>query len=267
MNVEKLKFRRGSQTLAVAKCGLGPPVFFLHGYPLSNRMWDTTLRKLSENFCCIAPDFRGFGESSEEISGFQMSDLAADTVWLMDQLGFTTASIVGLSMGGYVAFEIWARFADRISNLVLCDTRAGVDTPEAAAARWKASEQVLEVGTRKIVEPMIARLIGERTRDQLPDVVANLEAMMFQTRPSTIAWAQQAMAQRRDFTELLPSIQTRTLLVVGEHDVISTAREMKSIASAIPKAKLEIILDSGHMPPMECPDAFSDVLQSWLLGS
>jgi 3-oxoadipate enol-lactonase len=159
--------------------------------------------------------------------------------------------LCGLSMGGYIAFQFWRRYAARLRGLILCDTRAAADTPEVVAARHGMAERVLREGPASLVENMLPRLFAETTQRQRPQVIERLRQVMTSGDPRGIAAAARGIAERPDMTPLLGQIRCPTLVLVGQSDVISTPAEMRGIAEAIPGAKFVEISAAGHLAPLE----------------
>ena len=114
--------------------GAGDPIVFLHGFPHSRALWAPQINALVDRARCIAPDLRGFGESTAA-PPFTMDQYADDVAALLDALHIERAVICGLSMGGYVALAFWRRHRARVRGLVLMDTRAGADSPETRIKR------------------------------------------------------------------------------------------------------------------------------------
>jgi len=151
-----------------------------------------------------------------------------------------------------------------LRGLVLCDTRAAADSPEAAAARGVMADRVLAEGPQPLVETMLPRLFCETTRQQRPEVVEGLRRVMMANSPHGIAAAALGMAQRPDMTAALAEIRCPTLVVVGQDDAISTPAEMRGIAQAIPGAKFVEIPAAGHMSPIENPAAVNAAIIEFL---
>ena len=242
----------------------------------------------------IAPDLRGFGRSGKgdwsnlperpatnlrSVPGYAqigpvpfsadetvtMEHFADDLAALLDGLGITEPVVLcGLSMGGYIALQFWRKYPARLRGLVLCDTRAAADTPEAAAARLTLAERVLREGPAPLVEIMLPKLFGETTRRQRPDVVEGLRRVMMATDPRGIAAAARGMAERPDMTGMLGRIECPTLVIVGRHDAVSPPAEMRGIAEAVPGAKFVEIPAAGHMSPLENPAAVNAALAEFL---
>jgi len=264
--------------------GQGRPVLFVHGFPLDHTMWAEQIDAISQQCRVIAPDLRGFGRSGkgdrsnlpERPEGCcaqigpvpfaaTMEQFADDLAALLDALGISEPVVYcGLSMGGYIAFQFWRKYAERLRGLVLCDTRAAADSPEAAAARHVMADRVLAEGPRPLVEMMLPRLFGETTRQERPEVVEGLRRVMMANSPRGIAAAAHGMAARPDMTAALKEIRCPTLVVVGEDDVISPPAEMRGIAQAIPGAKFVEIPAAGHMSPLENPAAVNAAIIEFL---
>src|SRR5258708_33396297 len=97
-----------------------------------------------------------------------MQKHAVDVAKVMDAAGVDRAPVIGVSIGGYVIFECWRQFRERISALVLCNTKAGADNPEARAARLQAADDVLKQGTEVFFDGMLQKALGETTRQSRP---------------------------------------------------------------------------------------------------
>jgi 3-oxoadipate enol-lactonase len=248
--------------------GTGDAVLLIHGFPLNSAMWGEQLTALSADWRVIAPDLRGFGASdpgSEPV--FTMDLLARDLAGLLDHLGIERVVVCGLSMGGYVAFEFFRQFRHRVRALVLCDTRAVPDSAETQRARGTLAERVLaENTTRPVVEGLLPKLVCSLTTRKNPGVVAMVRAMMQEGQPDSVARLLHGMATRADSEPLLRDIDVPTLIVVGSDDVITNRGQAEMLARGIRGARLEIIAASGHLPPVEQPDEFNQILAKFLEG-
>ena len=114
--------------------GTDLPIVFVHAFPLDRSMWAPQVGALVRQGRCIAPDLRGFGASTPA-PPYSMDQYADDIAALLDMLGVPASVVVGLSMGGYVAFAFWRRHRARVRALVLAATRAGADTDEGREKR------------------------------------------------------------------------------------------------------------------------------------
>ncbi len=255
---------RGSEW-SVFDDGAGKTLLLVHGFPLDHSMWREQLAAFSARYRVIAPDLRGFGGSGIAGETVTMEDYADDLANLLDVLAISEPVVFcGLSMGGYIALQFVKKHADRLQALVLCDTRAAADSAEAAANRLKVAQQVLAEGAEAVAETMLPRLFGKQAMDQRPEFVESTRQVMNSARPAAIAAAQRGMAARPDMSSFLRQISVPTLVIVGEHDVISPVAEMREMAERIPGAEFVIVPDAGHMAPLENPAAFNAALEKFL---
>lgn len=253
-------------TLSVEDIGEGRPILFVHGFPLDRTMWREQIADLSCDYRCIAPDLRGFGSSSVTEGKVTMEQFADDLAALIDALAITEPVVLcGLSMGGYIAWQFARRHAARLMGLILCDTRAVPDSAEAAANRLKLAEDVLRTGPELVANAMLPKLLSDRESSPRAKLKDELRQVILNTDPRGIAAASRGMAERVDARPWLAAINVPSLVLVGEQDVISTPQEMAEIASALPRATFRTIPDSGHLAPLENPDAINLGLRNYLM--
>jgi 3-oxoadipate enol-lactonase len=244
--------------------GTGTPVIFIHAFPLNQTMWDDQLDALQNHCRAITLDLRGFGRSEVPQGPYLMDQMSADVRGLMTALNIDRAVFVGLSMGGYISLSIYRNYPDSVRAMVLADTRAGADTPEARERRLKSAAKAEEGGGRAIAEDMIPLLLGHTTRGNRPDVVERVRAMIEANSPIGIAGAQRGMAERRDSTDLLPAIDFPTLILVGAEDTLTNAGEAQDLSAAIRGARLRVLEGAGHLSNIESPQAFNAALIEFL---
>ncbi len=237
------------------------PAMFLHAYPLNASMWDAQLEAVrGAGWPVIAPDFPGFGIAPQR--GEHTLEAFADiAITALDEAGRDRAVIVGLSMGGYAALRLLERAPERIAGLVLCDTRAGADAPEAAHKRLEAAERVEREGTGWIADAMLPNLVATSASDAVKNTVRGLIA---RASAPGVAGAQRAMAARPDSRPLLSGVRVPTLVLVGSADALTPLAESVLMADAIPDARLEVIPNAGHLSNLERPEAFNRALLGFL---
>ncbi len=245
--------------------GSGPPILFVHGFPMDHTMWQAQLDEFAAGHRVIAPDLRGFGGSGAATGRVSMDRFADDLNSLLDELEINEpVSLCGLSLGGYIAWSFIRRHPRRLRSLVLCDTRAEADTPQGVRRRMKMSRMMLEHGPEPIAEAMLSNLFAAATHNGRPDVIERVRQMIVGTAPASISAALYAMAERADATELLGEIRVPTLVVVGVEDQLSPAETMRHMAERIDGAEFVEIPDSGHLSPMENPRVFNAALKRFL---
>jgi 3-oxoadipate enol-lactonase len=254
--------------LAFLDEGPGPAVVLLHGFPLSSAMWKEQEHGVGSIYRMIAPDLRGHGGSPAPDGVYTMDEMADDVIELLDTLSLDEPVVVGgLSMGGYVALSLVVRYPARVRGLMLMDTRAGADSPEAAQKREEMARAVIAADNAGlVVDSMLPRLFAKTTRELRPERVAILREVMEQTSPRGIAGALRGMACRPNRLAALASIAVPTLVLVGEEDVITPPSEAQALADAIPGARLEVVPESGHMAPYENPAVANAVILRFLEG-
>ncbi|MGO9463075.1 MAG: alpha/beta fold hydrolase [Isosphaeraceae bacterium] len=252
--------------LACLDEGTGRAVVLLHGFPLSRAMWREQISGIGRSYRVIAPDLRGHGDSPTPDGAYTMDEMADDVVESLDALAIAEPVVLGgLSMGGYVAFSIMARYPSRVRGLILMDTRASADTPEVAHDREVSARAVLDANSAKpVVEKMLPRLFAKATLAEHPERVEPLLVLMEQSPPRGIAGALRGMALRPDRRPMLGQISVPTLVLVGEDDVITPPAEVKALAGAIPNSRLVVIPQAGHLAPYENPDAANRAILEFL---
>ncbi len=258
--------RAGQIELHVVEHGSGMPIVLVHGFPLDHSMWDAQIDVLGRQWRIIAPDLRGFGRSQVTPGTASMEQMADDVAAMLDALVIDQPVVfVGLSMGGYVAFQFQRKYRDRLRALVLCDTRSAADTPEAVKARHATVEQLQSGGISAVIEAMMPKLFGPAALDGPSEDVVSMREVMLSCAPEGMAAALRGMAARDDATAALGEIGVPTLVLVGEHDAISPVDEMRAIAQAVPNAEFVVIPASGHMSPVENPTAFNEAITQFLM--
>lgn len=240
-------------------------VLLLHGFLFSRVMWREQIRVLSAGRRVVAPDLRGHGRTSVVAEGgATMEEMARDAAALLDELKIERAVVGGLSMGGYVTLAFYRLFPERVSALLLADTRAEADTEDARRAREEMRRVAMESGMESIADTMTRKLLAPATLSEQPDVVAFVRNMILGTSPAGTAAALRGMAARPDQTSLLPGIKVPTLLVVGSEDTITPRATSEAMARAIPHSRLEVIEGAGHASNIERPADFNRALTDFL---
>jgi pimeloyl-ACP methyl ester carboxylesterase len=256
--------------MAYSDTGEGSPVVLLvHAFPLNRSMWDPQAEVVrAAGARAIAPDLRGFGASEAGPPGpLSMDQHADDLAGLLDVLRIDDQVVyVGLSMGGYIAFAFWRRHSSRVRALVLADTRAGEDAPSGRQDRLNMAARAQEQNSpQPAIDGMLPRMLSPQLRaGSLPEHL--VRGMMASTSAGTIADAQRGMAARPSSLETLATINVPTLVIVGEHDVLTPVSESRVIAEAIPGAHLATIDQAGHISNLENPEAFNELLLAFLHG-
>jgi pimeloyl-ACP methyl ester carboxylesterase len=251
--------------LPIWEFGQGRPVVLLHGFPMDHNIWDHQIQCLAPRYRVIAPDLRCFREGEAAANKITIQEWADGLATALDALKINEPIVLGgLSMGGYIAFQFFQTHRARLAGLILCDTRAATDTPQAATGRFETAARLEREGTGFLPEAMLPRLLAPATLDGKIEVVECLRRTILAGNAANYAAILRGLAERPDFTPLLSKIDCPTLLIVGRQDAISPAAEMAAMARAIPGARLVEIEAAGHITPLEAPEAVSRAMAEFL---
>jgi pimeloyl-ACP methyl ester carboxylesterase len=252
--------------LAVDVRGQGPAILFIHGYPLDHTIWEHPVAEL-EGWMRIAPDLRGMGQSDAPDLGYSMATYAEDLLALLNALGVDRVVLCGLSMGGYVAFELLRRARERVRALVLMNTRAEPDSPEVRKARDQSAAQAREGGAEAIAMAMLPRMLSRRAGQHNAPLMDRVYRIMAATPVAGILGAIGAMRDRPDSFPLLATLAgLPSLIVVGDDDQLTSMDRAQAMAVALPGARLHVVQGAGHVTPLECPEAATALLAEFLAG-
>lgn len=241
--------------------GAGEAVLLLHAFPLSGAMWRPQVEALRDRYRVIVPDLRGFGGTDAPPGPYPMDQLADDAAALLEYLGVARAALVGLSMGGYIAFAFWRRHRDKVAALVLADTRPGPDSAEGKAGREANARLAEEEGAAAIAEKMIPNLVAPGAPDTMRQA---LRQIIVGNSPEGIAGALRGMAARPDSTPDLTGIDVRTLVIVGAEDGLTPPVEAEGIHGAVAGSELVRVEGAGHLSSYERPEEFNRALGAFL---
>jgi 3-oxoadipate enol-lactonase len=244
--------------------GSGPPIILLHPFPTNHEFWQPVAQMLALRYRLIMPDLRGHGESSLGIGPATMRKHASDIAGVMDDAGVDRASLIGASIGGYTIFEFWRRFRNRVTALVLCNTKAQSDAPQARANRLQSADDVIQRGTEPFFETMLVKLLGETTRQSRPDLVEGALRMMRKMSAEDVAGVQRGMAERGDSVPTLKTINVPTFIITGDEDMLTGVAEAELMKHNIPGSEMRVVAKAGHFSPWEQPEEVGRLLRQFL---
>ena len=185
-------------------------LLLIHAFPLDARMWEDQLAAFSDAMPVAAPHLPGFGGTPGGGDVMTMRAAAERCVAELDRAGVDRAVVCGLSMGGYVALELWREIPERIIGLALANTRSGADSPEGAAGRKALAERLRAEGNAFLVSappPLLSAGADDALWDRVRDLIADQPA-------ESIAAAALGMAERPDST---PDLAGIGVPAVGDH--------------------------------------------------
>jgi 3-oxoadipate enol-lactonase len=244
--------------LAHDDVGSGPPIVFVHGFPLDRRMWRRAMAEAARiGWRALAVDLRGFGESRSLPLAPSIDAYADDLAAFLEHKQLKSAVICGLSMGGYVALALHRGHRERVQGLVLADTKAGPDGEEAKKGRALNIERAENEGVAAIFDAMAPKAFSANARAH---VIAELRAIAESQDPEAAIAALEAMRDRPDATPELETIRARTRVVVGTEDQITPPAESENMTLAIASATFYRVEGAGHFSNAEQPEGFLDAV-------
>jgi 3-oxoadipate enol-lactonase len=259
-----MRVRSADTEIAYQLMGHGPDVVLLHPFPAHHEVWTPAARLLESRYRLVLPDLRGHGESGVGEGPATMEKHAADIARVMDDAGIRKAVLAGESIGGYILFEFWRRYRERVSALILCNTKPGADNDEARANRLRSAEDVEKRGVEPFIESMIPKLLGQTARSSRPDLVETARAMMMKMTPAGVAAVQRGMAARPDSVATLATIDVPTLLITGDEDMLTGVNEAELMQRSIRGSTMKVMARAGHYAVFEQHEEAARVMRQFL---
>ncbi|MBL7685746.1 MAG: alpha/beta fold hydrolase [Deltaproteobacteria bacterium] len=237
-------------------------IFFLHAFPFSKEMWKAQLDGLPKDYRGIAVDLRGFGKASLCVGTTSIEGMVEDLISKMNHLKMKKVILCGLSMGGYVALRTVEKYPQRVSALILADTKSTPDGNEAKIKRSESIQLILKKGLKSYVDVFLKGVLSEKNlKNKL--LVSSLKKMILQNSKEGICAALMGLAARTDTTSSLSHIQVPTLILVGDEDRLTPLSDAQTMKKKIKKAQLKVI-PAGHLSHLENPEAFNRCLVDFL---
>ena len=252
--------------IAYDVAGSGPPVLLLHAGLGDRRMWDDQVRAFAKHFTVVRFDARGFGETRKPDAPFAPY---ADAIALLDHLGFSRAHFIGVSMGSQTAIEAAIAAPERVSALIAVAARTGMPVSPALRAGWDRVNELEEAGDiPDAVEYELRMWVDGPDRGvdavdpEMRERVRDMNAALFARDDD----AGEEIPLDPPAAERLAEISAPTLILHGDKDVMDVRLAAGHLAATIPGARLAIIPDAAHLPQMERPELFNEIVLGFLLG-
>ena len=238
--------------------GSGEPLVFIHGLGGKADSWRLQMEALSNNYRVLAMDLRGHGQS-----GYRADEpicipaFADDVVALLTKLGLDQAHICGLSLGGMIALEIFARCAPKVKSLIMADTTAFFQPPQAR-------EELLGHFDRLVMASWAALLAGRILRCEAPAELRQEVIQMLAANRRALYRAGLVATFDSDYRRVLPLIDLPTLILVGEEDQATPIGYAEFLQANIRGSVLQVIPQAAHLANLENPAAFNRQLSTHL---
>ena len=265
MNRWQTGFIPGAPKIAIDHMGSGPLVLFMHGIGGNRTNWHDQLPVFAGKFHAASWDARGYGASDDYSGPLDFGDFSRDLVRVLDHLKVARAHLVGLSMGGLIAFDFHASYPDRVATLTICDSMPGMTGLSQEGRREfirLRQEPLLSGKEPRDIAPVVAKtLVGKSAKPgSFERLVASMSALHQESYLKAIA-ATANYARRLE----LENIRVPAHIVVGDEDALTPPALSRSMAARIPGARLTIIKGAGHLSNIEQPEAFNDATLKFLL--
>jgi len=244
--------------------GTGPPVVMGHSILCSGEMWVNQVPQLAERYRVINMDQRGHGRSVPATGPYELSDMVADAVAVLDHLEIERAVWAGLSMGGMVAMHAAIAEADRVSALILLDTHAGAENLYKKVKYRAMSLGSTAFGIRPFFPAVIPLLFGHTTRAENPALIEEWKVNFASIHVPSITRAVGALVKRPSIVGELANVKVPSLVIVGEEDASLPVPVSQEIANALPNASLVVIPGAGHLSALEKPEAVTKAMLGFL---
>ncbi len=260
--------RVNGASLYYEEAGTGPPLLFVHAFPVGRGMWEPQVRFFAAHFRVITYDCRGFGQSEAPTSptAYSQAHSVGDAKGLLEHLRVAPAAVCGLSMGGNIALNLALGHPGTARALILCDTGAGSEDPGSFRARCVEYAKATERGMDGFFEKlMLWPVFADFVRG--PRESALLREMVLAQPPHGIGLtALYTLATRLPIyalKESLESLRVPTLVVYGERDE-ACVNTSKFMASTIPTARLWMVPGASHFVNLDEPDRFNETVLAFL---
>ncbi len=254
--------------IAVEDRGTGDAVVLLHGFPYGKALWDESFADLATTHRAIRLDLRGCGASSTPDGPYLMETLAGDVAAVLDALGVERATIVGHSLGGYVALAFARMYTERVARLALVCARLDEDLPERARLRKEQAHRLERDNTMEsAVEQYVLQAFAPQTLAKRGEIMQRAAAIARANDPRGAAALLRGMALRAPADDIAQELVLPVCVIAGGADAALPIEEARAVAAAFPNAGLELCQASGHMPMLEEPERFLALLKALLMRS
>ena len=239
-------------------------VVFIHGFPFDHHMWKKQVDYFRKNYTCVSYDIRGLGQSSAQGGQFSIEDLVDDLFNVISVTRIEKPVVCGLSMGGYIALRAVEKDENKFSGLILCDSKSEADSNTAKLKRAAGIKFINQNGGSEFASAFVNECFT-------PDSINNIEIdylkilkRSVKTSPVGLKACLLAMAGRTDTTSYLPQMKIPALILCGEEDNFAPPAVMFDISEKINNSEFHVIVNSGHMSPVENPAVVNGHISGFL---
>lgn len=250
--------------LAYHRCGKGPAVMLLHGFPASGRLWRDVADHLAQSFTVLIPDTPGAGDSRLEGEVATIEELATMVPAVLDDAAIDRCIIAGHSMGGYISLAAAAHYADRLSGLSLVHSTAAADDEEKKIKRSKSITLIRKGGAQEFFQGMVPALFSESYKQAHPEAAQQWIAEGMKLSPETMIAFYNAMMIRPEHSDMIRSVPFPMQWILGKEDVQIPWQSCLQ-QSSLPDVSFVTLYDEcGHMSMLEQPERLINDLRRFI---
>lgn len=261
-NTQFLPFNHANLAYDVA--GSGPAVLLLHAGLGDRSMWDAQVPALAVAFTVVRLDARGFGETRKPPVAYSP---VADALAVLDHLGIRQAHVVGVSMGSQTAIELAVTAPERVASLIAVAARTGVPVSPELRANWDHVNEIYEAGDIDGANEYELRMWVDGPQ-RTPAMIDPVFRERVRAMNGALFLRDDDEGDEIDLdppaAERLGEITAPTLIVYGDQDIADVQQAGPLLAQAIPGARLVVMPNASHLPQMEHPERFNEVVLGFL---
>lgn len=237
----------------------GVPVILLHGYGDSWFSYSSVLPLLDKKYRVYIPDQRGHGLSDHPASGYELRQFAADALAFMDALNLKQATIVGHSMGSFIAQHVAAQAPERVTRLVLVGSATSIRNNTVVELQREVNAL-----TDSVPEKFVREFQSSMSFHPLPEQFLAGVIKESMKLPAHVWREVMTQMLAPEATAELRKIKAPTLIIWGDKEPVFPRSEQDSLVAALPNAVLKVYPNTGHVPNWERPEQFAKDLQEFI---
>ncbi|MSP64751.1 MAG: alpha/beta fold hydrolase [Ignavibacteria bacterium] len=224
-------------------------------------MWFPQIDYFSNNYRVIALDLRGFGKSPKTEQHLSIDLFVGDLLAQIENLKIDKVTLVGLSMGGYVAQRFYQFYPELVKRLILCNTRPQKDSADGKKLRFEVIEFIKNGNYNSFVENFIKKSVAQNNLERIYPVLLEI---IQKNKEENVCDALLCLANRPDTTEVLPTINIPTLVIAGQNDELISVDILREMSNSIRNSEFVIFKNVGHFSNLENSKLFNDTVERFL---
>ena len=244
--------------------GKGNPILLIHGFGEDSSIWNQQVEFLQPSYQLVVPDMRGSGASASLNAAQSIEQMAEDVLQVMNKEQIEDCTVLGHSMGGYIALALMEKYPERFNALGLIHSTAYADTEEKKQARYKSIEFIEQNTAFEFIKATIPNLFAEKFKQEHPAQLAELIEQGRQFSKETLKGYYQSMINRPDRTSVLLQTIKPVLFFIGSEDKAVNPADALQQASLPSQCMAKYIEHIAHMGMWEATEALNQTLEEFL---